>query len=296
MFSARAATVLCMVIMLTAALAWITGAAAGDPDESPGNHTFALPADPERLDAFREAAAETVYSGTVRRSDGGDVAALKDPQLVSQLVLLTDASARARSRGRQLNADSSLAAFPRELQGMIETRRLRLTSAGDVQVYIYVNDTSAATVRALEQSGADIERVEDDLRIIQAQAPIDELRQIAYLPGVSAVRLPQYPITNVGSEQTEGDAVMNSDDVRTMFGVDGSGLTVGVISDGVAGLAASQASGDLPSGAAMDTTTCNTFGGGTKSASRMKMKSCRACRSPAARAPALKPPRWARCW
>ena len=97
MVSVRAATVLCMLIMLAAGLAWVAGAAARDPDESPGNHTFALPADPELLDTFRETPAEGVYNGTVRRSDGGDVAALKDPQLASQLVLLADASTRARS-------------------------------------------------------------------------------------------------------------------------------------------------------------------------------------------------------
>jgi hypothetical protein len=39
---------------------------------------------------------------------------------------------------------------------------------------------------------------------------------------------------------------MGSDDARETFGVDGSGIKVGVISDGVDSLAASQLSGDLP--------------------------------------------------
>ena len=255
-------TVLVLAICALAALAGFIASPANATGDTiaAANHTLVQPTDPELLESFRETGAAGVY-GTVRRSDGGEVGALKDPRLASPLVLLADASARARVRGEQLRSDSPPAAFPRELRGMIETRQLRLTGAGEVQVFVHVDETSARTVRALEEAGAEIERVEDDLRIVQAQAPADRLRRIAGLPGVRAVRLPQYPVTNAGSEQTEGDAVMNSDDVRSLFGVDGSGYTVGVISDGVAGLAASQASGDLPSGAAMDTTTCNTFGG-----------------------------------
>ena len=45
---------------------------------------------------------------------------------------------------------------------------------------------------------------------------------------------------------TEGDPVLNSDDVRKMFGIDGTGVKVGVISDGVDSLVASTATGDLP--------------------------------------------------
>ena len=41
---------------------------------------------------------------------------------------------------------------------------------------------------------------------------------------------------------------------RNVYGVDGSGVRVGVISDGVQGIASSQGSGDLPS---VNTTTCN---------------------------------------
>ena len=39
---------------------------------------------------------------------------------------------------------------------------------------------------------------------------------------------------------------MGSDEARETFGVDGSGIKVGVISDGVDSLAASQLTGDLP--------------------------------------------------
>ena len=198
------------------------------------------------------------YDPTVRRSDGGSVRALKDPKLASHLVLLAEAAARAEASGQPLTANSPQEVLPRELQGMLAARRLRLTDAGEVQVFVIVADASAGTRNALETLGTQIERVDEDANIVQAWVPAGRLRQIANLPSVRTVRLPDYAFVNAGSIQSEGDAVMNSDDVRTTFGVDGTAVTVGVISDGMAGLAASQGTGDLP---AVDTATCNTFGG-----------------------------------
>jgi hypothetical protein len=57
---------------------------------------------------------------------------------------------------------------------------------------------------------------------------------------------------------TEGDSILGADAVRSALAVDGTGVSVGVISDGVGGLAASQASGDLPT--LVNTTTCNVVG------------------------------------
>ncbi|MEP7341021.1 MAG: putative Ig domain-containing protein [Acidobacteriota bacterium] len=50
-----------------------------------------------------------------------------------------------------------------------------------------------------------------------------------------------------GSKSSEGDATHRAAAARTMFGANGAGVRIGVISDGTVSLAASQASGDLPS-------------------------------------------------
>ena len=206
------------------------------------------------------AASESASGGPshdqpVRRSDSGPMRALKDPKLASHLVALVDAAADAQAAGRSLTAHDSL---PVELRAMVSARLLRLTDAGQVQVYIISDDPVAEFSRAVEALGAEVERVDAEDRIIQAQVPVVGLRQVANLPGVRWVRLPDYAVVNAGSIQSEGDAVMNSNDVRSTFGVDGTGVTVGVLSDGVGGLADAQASGDLPT---VDTSTCNILGG-----------------------------------
>ncbi len=162
---------------------------------------------------------------------------LKDPKLSSALVALADATTAGVSN--HVTAASTAGA-------------LRLTPDGEVQVYIAVNDV--ADIDGLATLGARVERMSEELGIVQAWVPVDALRDLSGLPVVQNVRLPDYPHLNAGSIQTEGDAVLKSDELRTALGVDGTGVTIGVISDGVSGLATSQGLGDLP---AVDTSTCN---------------------------------------
>jgi subtilisin-like proprotein convertase family protein len=54
------------------------------------------------------------------------------------------------------------------------------------------------------------------------------------------------PTTNVGAVTSEGDKALGADRARTFFGVNGSGVKIGVLSDSVDFLAQVQASGDLP--------------------------------------------------
>ena len=54
--------------------------------------------------------------------------------------------------------------------------------------------------------------------------------------------------TGQGSVSSEGDVAHRAFAARGAFGVNGAGIKIGVLSDGVTNLAASQASGDLPAG------------------------------------------------
>ncbi|MFI5098049.1 MAG: S8 family serine peptidase [Candidatus Acidiferrales bacterium] len=54
------------------------------------------------------------------------------------------------------------------------------------------------------------------------------------------------PVMGQGSVETEGDLTHRAVDARGTFGVNGAGLSIGVLSDGVTSSALSQATGDLP--------------------------------------------------
>ena len=185
-----------------------------------------------------------------------DIPVKKDSVLSWPLVQLADAQDQASQSGQDIDAAHS-DILPKSLRDFVTAGLMHITSAGDVQVFLHTTESSAASVApVLKSLGARIEIVASEHDIIQARVPIGVLRTVARTDGVRQVRLPDYGVTQAGSVTTEGDSLLNAAEARSTFGIDGSGVRVGVISDGVAGLAASQASGDLP---AVDTTTCNVW-------------------------------------
>src|SRR5206468_3996523 len=112
----------------------------------------------------------------------------------------------------------------------------------------------------LVRLGMSIEQTDAGQKLIQGWLPIAALRQVAEQSDVVNVRAPQRATINAGSIISQGDAILGAQALRNTYGADGSNVRVGVISDGMEGLAASQASGDLP---AVNTTTCNKAPSGT---------------------------------
>ncbi len=130
----------------------------------------------------------------------------------------------------------------------------RSAYGGGIQVYIHLADYDANYVSRLIEKGVQIEIVEAPLKIIQARVPPGTLESIAQLPFVRFIGEPEQPSPNVGSKNTEADGVLRSNLVRSSLGVNGSGIRVAVIQLGFMGLAASQASGDLPARIATSST------------------------------------------
>jgi len=87
-------------------------------------------------------------------------------------------------------------------------------------------------------------------RMVSGRIPITVLKQMDALGSLKFAR-PAYMKLNTGTVNSEGDAAMRSDDARTLFGVDGTGIMVGTLSDSYncnAGAVGGVASNDLPAG------------------------------------------------
>ncbi|MCA1614019.1 MAG: S8 family serine peptidase, partial [Acidobacteria bacterium] len=54
------------------------------------------------------------------------------------------------------------------------------------------------------------------------------------------------PVTNVGARESQGVVTHRVDVARSRYGVDGTGIKIGVLSDGVINLASAQGTGDVP--------------------------------------------------
>ncbi len=82
---------------------------------------------------------------------------------------------------------------------------------------------------------------------VRVTLPIDRVHDLAGLDRVRSVRPADVYMTQM-LDTTEGDVAHAADDARATFGVDGTGVKVGSMSDSVDALADLQASGDLPPG------------------------------------------------
>jgi len=163
-------------------------------------------------------------------------------------------AAQRVSPGSRLSGD----ALPQPVQDAIAGRRLRLNGANEIQVYILMSPVNDDRLAQLTAAGVAIEIADAGRRRVQARVPASRLRLIASLSFVDFIRLPTYARHLSGVVTTEGDKILRAEDVRKQLSLDGAGVRVGVLSDGLKGVFAAGcdtcggvaggpiSSGDLP--------------------------------------------------
>ena len=130
---------------------------------------------------------------------------------------------------------------------------VKINEKGSIQTYIHVDTYGDEEKALLEYYEVAIEVFNEKHKIIQAWIPFDKIYQVAQLSFVKKITSPDYAIPWVGSVTTEGDIIHRASELRSNQGLDGTGVKVGVISDGVDNLSSAQATGDLPAGITMQT-------------------------------------------
>src|SRR5579871_1753388 len=189
---------------------------------------------------------------------GGSLAAQTiglQPSAASKLsTVLADLVAAQRASTARLSPDQ----MPASARNAIRGGLLRINAANEVQVYVLVSAVDDTVTAQLQTAGATIEIADARTRRVQARVPVSKLEALAQLPSVDAIRLPTYARHRTGNVTSEGDGILRADAARADFGVDGTNVRVGVISDGLKGVFATScsscagattgpmATGDLP--------------------------------------------------
>ncbi|RLG23700.1 hypothetical protein DRN85_08890, partial [Methanosarcinales archaeon] len=132
--------------------------------------------------------------------------------------------------------------------------------AGDM-VYVYIFIRPPVETRIIEPYVWEITERDEENRLAVAWVEVKNLEMLASLREVRTVRTVMPPLVMAGSVTTEGDAIHRTYDVRTAYSQNGSGLKVGIISDGVDSRATAQATNDLPPDGSGLTVLSNTLGG-----------------------------------
>ncbi|NIA10214.1 MAG: hypothetical protein GWP10_10950, partial [Nitrospiraceae bacterium] len=205
-----------------------------------------------------------VYNGSYTdKMAGGDTDVPHTPKAKSKSILqienvksnLTDAQKKLSTDLLQLLGSS----FLPEGQNR-ETLELQMKRSGqfrqassvssasdgrmaDDMVYVYVYLKPPAETRTIEPY---VWKVTDrDEKNHVAWVEVNGLETLASLAEVRTIRTVMPPSVRTGSVTTEGDAIHRTYDVRTTYSQSGSGVKVGIISDGVDNLGAAQGFGDL---------------------------------------------------
>ncbi|MBW2638256.1 MAG: S8 family serine peptidase, partial [Deltaproteobacteria bacterium] len=125
-------------------------------------------------------------------------------------------------------------------------------------VHVYVsfypgNGTDCADPYVEKVTGRDEEN-----KLLAAWVRVDSLERLASIESVQSVRTVMPPVIRTGTYTTEGDAILNCEEVRARYGLTGKGIRIGIISNGVDNLADAVATGDLPANV---TVLSNSVGG-----------------------------------
>ncbi|MFC7486872.1 hypothetical protein ACOCJ7_11585 [Knoellia sp. CPCC 206453] len=193
-------------------------------------------------------AAPVAQSASAAPSTAAGKTASKVPSIVSQRIAKVTAAAGNRhaldAKAQRSLSDSTLrvdgqARLDLELHALTTLKgreRADLNKLGASVLGGSDQWVKPSKVKALPNAG-----------ILRALVPYDKVETVAALPWVAAVRPTEISPPDAGSFLSEGVPLHRADDTQAI-GVDGSGVDVGVISDGVTSIAAAQALGDLPAG------------------------------------------------
>ncbi|MDE2180252.1 MAG: hypothetical protein KGJ40_05300 [candidate division NC10 bacterium] len=83
-----------------------------------------------------------------------------------------------------------------ELQGIRSLQGVRLDEAGRLEVMIDMTEVTEDTLRELHARGCSIEIYDPVQHLVQAWVPMERLREVAGLPFVKFLDLPNYGVTN----------------------------------------------------------------------------------------------------
>lgn len=130
----------------------------------------------------------------------------------------------------------------------IESLRSRVSWDANARTLVDLRArVSAGLLARIETLGGEVVSAHEAYEALRAWLPEPAVGLLAERSDVLQLRPADRSVTRKDNT-SEGDVAHRADDLRTLEGIDGTGISVGVMSDGVDTLAARQATGDLPVG------------------------------------------------
>ncbi|MFA7171754.1 MAG: S8 family serine peptidase, partial [Candidatus Paceibacterota bacterium] len=124
-------------------------------------------------------------------------------------------------------------------------KRVNYTNDELVYVYIYLKSNSPTSV--IDSLAWEVTNRDEEFHMAVAYVKLGDIEWLASLQEVKSMRTVIPAIPGKGSVMAQSDVALRTAEIKNLYGQQGNGVKIGVISDGAHALAEAQASGDLPS-------------------------------------------------
>jgi hypothetical protein len=194
---------------------------------------------------FAMAVVAPASFGQDNEASAGEPEAISESAL-SQIQALEEQKLERTPAQIKMDSQFVYALSPQALTPLAPSLAPQVEVLADGRVLVDITaDVSGDLLRRIEALGGEVVNSFAEYRAVRALVPLSSVETLAGYPDVSYVARAAEATTNTGSVIGEGDTTHRAADARSVFGVSGAGVNVGVLSDSVDFLAASQALGDL---------------------------------------------------
>jgi len=118
------------------------------------------------------------------------------------------------------------------LNEVVSSNELLKSKGSKLKVEIKLNELTPGIIQQIRAAGVDIEQSYFKYAVVRGLVAPADLDELAAIAQVSTIQ-PQYGavLRNIGSVDNQADTSIRAGLARSTFGIDGTGLTIGVLSD-----------------------------------------------------------------
>ena len=150
---------------------------------------------------------------------------------------------------RQLKAEGTNRSnvLQKEIHKRFSNNALQIDDKGNIRADIYMNQIDSKSINSLRENEVEVEYIDENFKRVTCIIPFDVIINLAKNASLTGIFSIPKTITEIGAYTTAGDGILSASTTRSTYSINGSGIKVGIISDGVDDYTRAQTSGDLPS-------------------------------------------------
>ena len=172
-------------------------------------------------------AAETGPNGSAPNAIERSTPLPPHPQMMSDYYYLVQ---RLKEAGKASRQEMMSSLHEERANPMFLLKGEELQS---LETYIWLATWDDGVRKAVEEAGAEVTAEDPARYLLQAWIPLDKVEDVAGVAGVRQLRRPNYGIAAAGSVITEGDDILGTSFIRSLGTVNGCGVNVGIVSQGL---------------------------------------------------------------